>query len=1017
VTSAPAHDRTFGVRLFGGLARGIVRHPWYPVIFWVALLVAVVPFLPLVGSVTTNTSQTTPSSAPSSMANAEFARLFPNESGGSSSILLFTGPNLTDRNAQGAIENVTAALLADRSLQDVASVSTVYTAYAGYLAGQVEIAGNAIQGSREGPNSLLSGLNASAALEWGPPSLFVITWQTLASNTSQPPSDWNYPAYARTEAAFANDSAAGSVLSAFYNGAEASGDGFNGSAACASNPSTVVTCSDAVARTQVGILVPTLFPTPSEQSLADSVLERLGVENATSWASVRGLASFVLGPEIGFSTAWVDTVWTDFPGTAPSDTIALAWANATVANSTLWTEPLPIPYAILSQFVNAAGTASIVSVGFSVADSATNKSGGDPVFSDFPKIDARAESVLASSDPTRSISYVQTGPGPLDLFTQTATNSTLALVLPLTVALLLVITMLYFRSPVTPLVTFAGLGIALVLALGGTILIGKLFGAVDTTSLTLEEVFVLGVGTDYSIFLVARYREELVRGATPDDAIVNSVAWAGQSVATSGSTAIIATLALTFSGVTLLENWGSVLSLAILITILMSLTLVPAFLKLLGRRIFWPNSGARFDRYSRRTAEASAKETTYFFRIGRLTQRRPVLVLGVLLLVSVPLVYVALNVPLAYDFYGQLPTGHPATDGLQTLYHHFGSGFASPSFALVTFASPLLVGNHTNATEFEDVAALTSRAENTSGIASVQSPVGPYGASLSEWLNLSTLPLAPQKNLMGTLGAFVGTDGKTVVLTLVPTSTGLSTQAVSSVSAVESSFGAYASSHPEVDSIAYGGGAPTIGDLANETAHATLILIVAVTIGLMIVLVAVLRTWIIAVMAIATIGLSISWAWAITYFVFQLVLGFPLFFYVRTILFLLILGLGIDYNIFVLSRVREERLKGRSSSEAIVAAVGRTGGIITAAALILASAFGALMIGEFTLIRAIGFSVAVAVILDAMVVRTYLVPAVLQLLGDRAWSMTGRRGTPSASTAPATPDGGAPVPTASDVSS
>jgi RND superfamily putative drug exporter len=270
---------------------------------------------------------------------------------------------------------------------------------------------------------------------------------------------------------------------------------------------------------------------------------------------------------------------------------------------------------------------------------------------------------------------------------------------------------------------------------------------------------------------------------------------------------------------------------------------------------------------------------------------------------------------------------------------------------------------------------------------------------------------------LGTLGGFVGTDGRTVVLTLVPTSTGLSSEAVNSVHAVESSFAAFTPSHPEVTAIAYGGGAPTIGDLADETAHATLILLIAVTVGLLVVLVAVLRTWIIAVMAVATIGLSISWAWAITYLVFQQILGFPLFFYVRTILFLLILGLGIDYNIFVLSRVREERLKGRTSSEAVVAAVGRTGGIITAAAIILASAFGALMIGEFTLIRAIGFSVAVAVILDAMVVRTYLVPAVLQLLGDRAWSLTGRRAasqgapsTPPSAEGPSATPGGDPTP-------
>jgi len=94
-------------------------------------------------------------------------------------------------------------------------------------------------------------------------------------------------------------------------------------------------------------------------------------------------------------------------------------------------------------------------------------------------------------------------------------------------------------------------------------------------------------------------------------------------------------------------------------------------------------------------------------------------------------------------------------------------------------------------------------------------------------------------------------------------------------------------------------------------------------------------------------------------------------------------------------------VRGRSNTEAAVEGVARTGGIITAAAVILASAFGALLVGSFTLIRAIGFSVAVAVILDAMVVRTYLVPASLQVLGERVWTWSGRRpkvpvGTPGA---------------------
>jgi RND superfamily putative drug exporter len=203
--------------------------------------------------------------------------------------------------------------------------------------------------------------------------------------------------------------------------------------------------------------------------------------------------------------------------------------------------------------------------------------------------------------------------------------------------------------------------------------------------------------------------------------------------------------------------------------------------------------------------------------------------------------------------------------------------------------------------------------------------------------------------------------------------------------ALKGEVGGFASARPDVQAVAYGGGASVTSDIEAQTALATERMAVLVSVGLIIVLLVVLRSWWIPPMAVATIGLSIGWAWATTYLVLGGVVGLPLFYFVPTVLFILILGLGIDYNIFLLTRVREERLKGRSARDAVVHAVAHTGGIITAAAVILASAFAILVTGNFTLLRAIGFAVATAVVLDAMVVRTYLVPAALHLLGERVW--------------------------------
>ena len=1007
MSSPPPAAEPGGVRLLGRLARWIVRHPWYPIIFWVALLLVSVPFLSLVGSVTTNSADMTSPNAPSALASAELARLFPNTTGGSSSTILLTGPNMTDANAQRVVLNVTAALVSDAALANVSAVSTVYTGYADYLAGQGELAIDVLAGGLSSTPSVPDSVNQSAALLWAPPATFLSQWVGRVANGTSP-SAANYPAYEATLDTLGNSTSVTTVLNAFYAG-NASVPGFNGTSGCWTDPATVEACTNATARaTEVGV-VPELVPLPADRAVPYAALATLGVRNFTAWSSVRSTSAILLGADSGLAGGWILEVWDAFPSATATPTELSSWATGLVAASTLASEPLPVPRAIYTQFVDPSGTAQIVQVSFDIADGATNRSGAMPVYADLGRIDDLVPGVVTASDPTHSIKYVQTGPAPLDLLSTTSINASLELVLPLTVGLLIGITMIYFRSPITPLVTFGILGIALALGIGGTVLIGELVEHVDSTALTLEEVFVLGVGTDYSIFMVARYREELVAGKSSEDAIVASLSWAGQSVATSGSTAIIATLALTFSGVALLAQWGAVLSLAILITILASVTMVPACLKLVGPRIFWPNTGERFRRRAARVSEAIRAERTYFYRVGRGTQRHPGLTVGILLLISVPLVLVAISVPLSYDYYAQLPSGHPATDGLAELGQHFGPGFAVPSFALVTFASPLVVGNATNATEFTDLASLTTMANSTSGIASVSSPVGPDGGSLAQWLSLPTLPSAVRANLLGVLAGFVGTDGRTVLLSLQPSDSGLSVGAVNAVQSVESSFSGYAGSHPEVTAVAFGGGAPSIRDLANETATATDYLVFAVAVGLILVLLVVLRSWIIALMAIGTIGLSIAWAWAVTYLVFQELLGFPLFFYVRTILFILILGLGIDYNIFLLTRVREERVRGRTSGEAAVEAVARTGGIITAAAVILASAFGALLVGEFTLIRAIGFAVAVAVILDAMVIRTYFVPASLQLLGDRVWGRAGRPRAPAATSTEAVGTSPAPA--------
>lgn len=991
-----ASDRAasgIGERVFRALGRGILKHPLYPILFWVVLLLVALPFLGAVSSVTTNSATTLPASAPSAVAQAEIDRLFPNQSGGADSLLLLEGPNLTGATGEASVLALTRAIESDPSVTNLEGVSSLYTTYASYLEANGRIAAAAIAAADGSSPSIDASVNATASLLWGPTATYVATWSTLlATHPGTPPASWNAPAYNATAASLGPDPGALEALAYFYEGPPGGAGtgyagGFNKSADCASAPLAVVACAENTTRATLGPNLDLFLPLPSAQALGGLVLANLGLATFSNATAQRSVALAAVAETVGLAPGFVETVDGVFPGGVATGARLTAWADGVVGNGTLPTYPLPVPPAISFAFLAPNASAELVVVSFDVSDNYKTASGGTPVFDSLEEIARLVPTVLAVTDPGHTLTVLQTGGAPLDQAQNQVLSSSLGLVLPLTVLVLVGITIVYFRAPLAPALTFGGLGIALALGLAGVVLVGRLIEHVDSTSLELQNTFVLGVGTDYSIFLVARYREELWKGADPREAIVTTVTWAGQSIATSGSTAILATLALAFSGVALLEQWGMVLSLAVLIAVLVSLTLVPALLVVVGPRVFWPYTGERFRRHADRTVGRRREERTYFYRVGRAVRRRPRTVVLLLALVSLPLFYVALTAQTSYDFYAQLPAGYSATDGLAALGTHFGPGRAFPTILLVTMASPLLVGNATNLSEFTDLADLATLLNGTSGVASVDSPTGPLAAPLSTWVAYPRLPSATQALLAGTLSGYLGTDGRTVWITVYSSSGGLTAESVRLLDTLRGTVDGFASAHPDVVGVAFGGGAAVTSDIEQQTALATQRLLLAVSLGLMAVLLLVLRSWLIPPLAVATIGVSIGWAWGATNLVLGSLAGYPIFYFVPTVMFVLILGLGIDYNIFLLTRVREERLRGHSSDEAMVQALASTGGIISAAAVILASAFAILMTSEFLLLKAIGFAVATAVVLDAMVVRTYLVPASMFLLGERVWRL------------------------------
>jgi RND superfamily putative drug exporter len=245
--------------------------------------------------------------------------------------------------------------------------------------------------------------------------------------------------------------------------------------------------------------------------------------------------------------------------------------------------------------------------------------------------------------------------------------------------------------------------------------------------------------------------------------------------------------------------------------------------------------------------------------------------------------------------------------------------------------------------------------------------------------------LTPEERL-ATLGS-IGKDNRTALLTVLFADEPFTQNSLDTVTHIRNLIVSLQSSDPSLarDTILVGGASASTLDFATETVNQFTTIRILTVAAIFVVLLVVLGSYPLAITGILSIGLSIIWAYAATLLFFNNVLQSGVLFIIPLVLFLLLYGIGMDYNIFILTRIREEAQKGKETRQAVVDAVDRTGGIITALALILAGALGSLLLSSNRLLEGFGFAIALAVVLDAMVVRTYLVPAIMTLLGPRAW--------------------------------
>jgi putative drug exporter of the RND superfamily len=457
----------------------------------------------------------------------------------------------------------------------------------------------------------------------------------------------------------------------------------------------------------------------------------------------------------------------------------------------------------------------------------------------------------------------------------------------------------------------------------------------------------LGVGIDYSLFILARFRNGLDEGLEPREAAVAAVDTSGRAVLFAGTVVIISLMGMWLLGISFLYGVAVAAALAVLFTMIAALTLLPALLTIAGHRVDKlriPGLGSR---------ATSIDENSRWFRWSRTVQRRPVLAAvasgGLLLVLCIP----TLSLRLGSNDAGTDPSGTTTRAAYDLLADGFGAGFNGPF--LMAAALP----------EKGDDAALVElkRTLDEDPAVAETTPV-----TLNEAEDTGVFQAYPTTSPQSADTTTLLDHVRDEVIPPIEQRTGTQVH-VGGITAIFEDF----------------------GDAISEKLPLFIGVVVLLSALLLTI---VFRSLLVPLKAMVMNLLSIGAAFGLIVAVFQWGWGAsligvdstgPIISFFPVFLFAIIFGLSMDYEVFLMSRIHEEWEHGKDASAAVTRGLALTGRVITAAAAIMVTVFASFMVGEDRIIKLFGLGLASAVFIDAVIIRSVLVPAVMQLFGARAW--------------------------------
>ena len=642
--------------------------------------------------------------------------------------------------------------------------------------------------------------------------------------------------------------------------------------------------------------------------------------------------------------------------------------NDVVSNQSFQNYPFLPSRAITQNFISKDNQSSILILSFSSTPDATT-------------IDQVVSTVKNSALEGMGTVYVTGGPV-ITQDVQKVFTPALGVTIGPGVGISILIVGLLFLSPFAALIPIIMGGISIAIALPaiyfGIVVVGH--GTITFLTPTLTTLLMLGLAVDYAVLQLRRTREERLNGKSLEESVGISVRWAGQAVLTAGITVVVAYIVMAVANVPLFSSVGTAIALGVSILLAVSLTLLPSIELALGDRIFWPGM--------KRGRPKPMKSR--LIGLTEATLKRKVVITAIVSAIALGAFYTTYHTPVGEDFLRLIPN-FPSNQGLTALTNAFGGGFVSPTQVVVVLPTPITYGdNQFNQTLLGDVEAISSTAANSSGVVSVASPTRPYGSPF-DYQSLANMSDSLRAQYESGMLSLIGNDNKTVLINVGLSSSSQTQGAIDSLVGMEKNIQNVAVSSGV--SVHYAGSTQQTYDSQSFLVGLLPQVVVILSAAVYVILFIQLRSAFTPIRLIFTILCSVVFSLAMLSLIFRDALGLPILDFAPLFVLVTMLGVGIDYDIFFVTRIREEVLGGKTDNEAITTAVDKVWVTILGLGLVLSTVFASLLITGIAMLQEISLAVSGAIVLDVLIILLFFVPSIMGLAERFNWwpSKIGRR--------------------------